>query len=324
MNTIYNTEDYYMYEILEDYQTAFTEEEQEEIFTSFCSLIWNNPNERNVLTKNITFHIKPELLSTELGQIFSQYSSIPRSVCSSITQNTDFASLIRQKVNNIYTNLFDAAVCTRKDYLELLQTPRRLYYQWEASIYPLQTPSLKTTSPTAISEAATDAKSTFSFSPEELADTLQTALYEAAFLKETYGKQKMKLSWQKYQQVVEGFFRKLFRNYTPLDDYQDNETLTIHAGTWHEDNFCISYFCNGLNGYFKNYQKKYYGLYNASSKRNIQYARCSCGNLFQQNKQHNRKLCDSCREQSRLEKYRRYNEKRKHSSCKPSSKMQTL
>lgn len=324
MRAIYNAKDYYMYEILEDYQAAATSEEQKEIFTSFCSLIWNNPNERKVTEKNITFHIRPELLSTETGQIFAPYTSISHLSCPSTTTDTDFASLVRQKVNNIYTNLFDADICTRKDYLYLLQTPRRLYYQLEASMLPSTISDPETFIPSDPAANVPSIQAEFSeaepfhwpASPNELSHTLQAALTQAESLKETYGKQKMKVSWQDYQQIVEGFFQKLFDNYIPLDGYPNDSMHTLPSGTWHEDNFCISYFCNGLNGYFKNYQKKYYGLYSASSLRKVQYSRCACGNLFQQNKQRNRRLCDSCREQSRLEKYRRYNRKRMESPPK--------
>lgn len=289
INSIQN---YYMYEILEDYHTAETLQEQNEIFSSFCSIIWNCPNNRKITKKNITFCIKPELLSTKIGKVFMPYTSISYLVCPSITQNTDFAYLIRQKVNNIYTNLFDTKICMHKDYLNLLHIPKQLYFQWEASLL---------------------LKNNWSLTPEELTYTLEHAMKQAATLKETLSKQKMKLDWKQYQKIVEKFFQKLFHNYISLDEYQDNSVLVLETGTWHEDNFCISYFCNGLNGYFKNYQKKYYGLYNANSNRNRDtlYARCLCGNLFLQNKQRNRKLCDNCRKQAKLEKYKRYNQKRK-------------
>ena len=102
----------YMYEILEDYQFAETEAEREEIFSAFSKLIWENPNTRRLVDKPITFRIKPKLLHTEIGQIFSAYTSISRTVCPSTTKDTDFASLIRQKANNLYTHFFDGSVCS--------------------------------------------------------------------------------------------------------------------------------------------------------------------------------------------------------------------
>lgn len=296
---MYQTENYYMYEILEDYQTAVDSKEQEEIFAAFCALIWNSPNERIHSEKFFTFHVPARLAATETGQIFAEYSSLSCPVCTSVTKETDFASLIRQKANNIYTNLFDKEVCTKKDYLDCLRLPGKLYHQWAKSL--------------------SGKHSDWIMTPKELSRTLEEAMEHASSLRETYRRQKMDASWEEYCQITEGFFRRLFQNYRPLDDYcsrkqPENLLPDLHTETWHEDHFCISYFCNGLNGYFKNYQKKYYGLSNASSQRNVQYSRCPCGNLFRQNKQHNRRLCDTCREQARLRKYQRYNQKRKQNS----------
>lgn len=284
----------YMYEILEDYQFAETEAEREEIFSSFSKLIWENPNTRRLVDKPITFRIKPKLLHTEIGQIFSSYTSISRTVCPSTTKDTDFASLIRQKANNLYTHFFDGSVCSRKEYLELLRLPKNLYFQWQASLQKEEI--------------------TWTLSAQELAQTLDHTLAQAQLLKETSAREKMTLSWEEFMHITDGYFRRLFEHYKPLEEYQDSEKLVLHAGAWNEDNYCIRYFCNGLDGYFKNYQKKYYGLYNASSGRGITYGRCACGNLFLQNRQHNRRLCDACRRQARNGSYSRYNQKRKSSS----------
>ena len=158
--------------------------------------------------------------------------------------------------------------------------PKKLYFQWQASLQKEEI--------------------TWTLSALELAQTLEHTLTKAQLLKETAAREKMALSWEEFIHITDGYFRKLFENYKPLEEYQDSEKLVLHAGAWNEDNYCIRYFCNGLDGYFKNYQKKYYGLYNASSGRGVTYGRCSCGNLFLQNRQHNRKLCEigraSCRE----------------------------
>ena len=44
-----------------------------------------------------------------------------------------------------------------------------------------------------------------------------------------------------------------------------------------EDNFAIAYLCKGLDGYMRNYQKKYYGLSINCRKK---YSRCGCGSLY--------------------------------------------
>lgn len=280
----------YMYEILEDYQLAESNAQKEELFASFCQMIWESPNQRTIVDKPITFRVKRRLLGTELGQIFSSYSSISHPVCPTSTKNTDFASLIRQKLNNLYTRYFDDTVCCRKEYLNLLRYPKKLYFQWETSLRDETVP--------------------WTFSPQALATHLEEHLAKAQQLKETYARETMQLSWHEFQNVAESYFRRLFEHYKPLDEYQNSQELTLYAGAWNEDNFCIRYFCRGLDGYFKNFQKTYYGLYNANSRRGVTYGRCTCGNLFLQNRQHNRKLCDNCRKQSRIHSYSRYNQKR--------------
>ncbi len=280
----------YMYEILEDYQLAGTDAEREEIFSSFCQMIWENPNQRTITDKPLTFHIQPDLLATETGQIFSAYTSISRTVCLSHTNDKDFASLIRQKINNIYTRYFDGNICRNKDYLDLLRVPKKLYFQWLS--------------------ASRKKDGSWNMSPQELSRTLENAMAQAQLLKEARKRETMNVSWNEFQQTAEHYFRRLFEHYKPLDEFQDSQNLMIYASGWMEDNFCVSYFCRGLDGYFRNYQKKYYGLYNINSRRGITYGRCACGRLFLQNKQRNRRLCDNCRKESRRQSYSRYNQKR--------------
>ncbi|MEY8390203.1 hypothetical protein D3Z36_10395 [Lachnospiraceae bacterium] len=282
--------DLYMYEILEDYQFSETDEEREEIFSSFCRLIWENPNQRTIVNRPVTFRIRADLLATEIGRIFSAYASLPRTVCPSVTREQDFASLIRQKVNNIYTHYFDETICRNKDYIKMLMLPKKLYFQWLSAVQKND--------------------QSWTFSPQELSRTLEDAMTQAQLIKETCARQTMSLSWEDFQVVAESYFRKLFEHYQPLDEFQNRQKITVYAGDWLEDNFCIRYFCHGLEGYFRNYQKKYYGLYNVNSRRGISYERCSCGNLFLQNKKRNRKLCDNCRKNARRQSYQCYNQKR--------------
>ena len=47
-----------------------------------------------------------------------------------MTKDTDWCSLIRQKINNLYTRYFDEEVILNKDYMNLLKTPYNLYYRW--------------------------------------------------------------------------------------------------------------------------------------------------------------------------------------------------
>lgn len=278
---MYKIEEKYLYEILEDYQYAETKPEKEEIFHAFCSLVWSNPNKRQVVTKAIRFRVRRDLRSTELGRIFDAWSEIPYTSYRSMTKATDYASLIRQKVNNLYTNLFDGQICLKKEYMASIRFPRDLYYQW-------------------VKGEAMEA--------DDVTAAIDDAIAVALKIKENSAKQKMRLSWKEYKGVTERCFRKLFDHYISLDDYEDKSGLHVETAVWSEDNYCIRYFCKGLNGYFKNYQKEYYGLPKATRYR---YSRCSgCGGLFE--KKHNRQVyCPDCSESQRKDRYKRYNKKRK-------------
>lgn len=281
VRTIYKTEEKYLYEILEDYQFAKTREEQEEIFQAFCSSVWANPNKRRVVTKAIRFRVKKDLLSTELGQIFDAWSEIPYTSYRSMTKETDYASLIRQKVNNLYTNLFDGQICLKKEYMDSIRFPKTLYFQWVKGE---------------------------TLEADDVTAAIDDAIASSLKIKEASAKQKMHLSWKDYKEVTEHYFRKLFDHYINIDDYEDKSMLHVEAALWAEDNYCIRYFCKGLEGYFKNYQKEYYGLPKATR---YCYSRCkSCSNLFE--KKHNRQVyCPTCSEIQRKDRYKKYNKKRR-------------
>lgn len=251
---MYNIEDKYFYEILEDYQTEVPDV-QEEIFKAFCSLIWSSDNKRRVYEKEIKFHIPSGLIQTEIGSIFNAWSSVSYTAYRSVTKKTDFVSLLRQKVNNIYSALFDERICQQKEYMDLLKVPKQLYLRWIHGE---------------------------NFQPEALTAEIDDAVNRALNMKASFKKQKIKLEWQEYKRLIEQYFRKMFDNYISLDDYETNDSMIVQTNGWNEDNFCISYFCNSLNGYIKNYQKSYFGLKRGRKKH---YGRCQdCGCLYEKNK----------------------------------------
>ena len=280
---IYNTDEKFMYEILYDYKDAETKEEKEKIFNSFCSAIWSSDNKRRVTNREIRFKVKKDLLNTEIGKIFEAWSIVPYISYKQMSKNTDYVSLIRQKVNNIYTNMFDGKVCLKKEYMDLIKIPKKLYYRW---------------------------KNGDEYSPDELTKIIDDAISESILVKEKYAKQKMKLPWKDYKKVVEGYFRKMFDNYICLDNYEDKTKLTLHIDTWNEDNFCIKYFCKSLDGYFKNYEKEYYGLYVPNKKnKGFRQKRCEkCGGLYQikSKKDFSSKYCELCKKQIKKDNNKEY------------------
>lgn len=280
MIPIYSSDDKYLYEILEDYQYADTKELKEEIFNSFCSSVWASSNKRKILTRTIRFTVRKDLLHTELGQIFDLWSEVEYTSYRSITKEKDYASLIRQKVNNLYTCLFDKRVCLQKEYMDLIKTPQRLYYLWLKGEH---------------------------LEPQDVTAAIDDAIAESIQVKENLAGQKMTLAWKDYKKLVETYFRKMFDHYINMDDYEEKSQLNVESVLWVEDNYCVSYLCKGLDGYLKNYRKAYYGL--PASTRH-QYARCqSCVRLYI--RKSNRQIyCPDCSQRLKKERYQRYSRKR--------------
>ena len=272
--------DKYLYEIIDDYKHSDSEEEKNEIFKSFCSSIWSSDNKRRVYTKIIRFSVRKDLLQTDVGQVFDVWSEVEYKGYKAMTKDTDWCSLIRQKVNNLYTRYFDKEVVLKRDYMNLLNTPKRLYYQW-------------------IDGAEMDA--------DELTTIIDDAIYDAAKLKVTYQKQKMELSWNDYKKVIEGLFQRCFDNCQLIEDYENKSKLNSIYDFMNEDNFYVKYFCKSLESYMKNYNKEYYGL---KRGRNKKYKRCvDCCAIFELHS-FNQIRCVNCQKKynrkNKTEKQRKY------------------
>lgn len=269
--------DKYLYEIIDDYKHSDSDEEKDDIFKSFCYSIWSSENKRRVYTKTIRFSVRKDLLQTDIGQVFDVWSEVDYTGYKAITKETDWRSLIRQKVNNLYTKYFDKEVILKKDYMNLLNTPKRLYYQW-------------------IDGVKMDA--------DELTTIIDDAIDDAQKLKVTYQKQKMELSWSEYKKVIEGFFQRCFDNCKLIEDYEKDSKYCGIYDFMNEDNFYIKYFCKYIENEMKHWEKQYYGL---KRGRNIKYKRCKkCGGLIE-NTGNKKMYCDDCAKEIRKEKRIKYN-----------------
>ena len=260
--------DKYLYEIIDDYKHSDSDEEKDDIFKSFCSSIWSSENKRRVYTKIIRFSVRKDLLQTDIGQVFDVWSEVEYTGYKAMTKETDWCSLIRQKINNLYTKYFDKDVILKKDYMNLLNTPKRLYYQW-------------------IDGVEMDA--------DELTTIIDNAIDDAQKLKITYQKQKMELSWSEYKKVIEGFFHRCFDNCKLIEDYEKDSKYCGIYDFMNEDNFYIKYFCDRLEGNMKDYQKHYYGLKYSSRKG---YKRCKCCEKMIENTGNKKMYCDECAEKN--------------------------
>lgn len=274
--------DKYLYEMIDDYKNTDLKEEKAEIFKDFCSSIWSSKNKRRTYIKTIRFKVRSDLLESEIGQIFNTWSEVEYIGYKSMTKDTDWCSLIRQKINNLYTRYFDDEVILNKDYMSLLKTPYNLYYRWIKGV---------------------------EMNSDELTTIIDDAINESIELKSVYQKQKMKLSWNEYKIIIEGFLQKIFDNCKLIDNYENEKLTDKYIYNFiTEDNFYISYICKSLESYMLNYQKEYYNLQRG---RNKKYKRCKeCGALIE--KTNNKKsYCDECAAKRKKESNRKSDKKYK-------------
>ena len=225
--------------------------------------MWGSKNKRRVYTKTIRFKVRDDLLDSEIGQIFNTWSEVDYIGYKAMTNDTDWCSLIRQKINNLYTRYCDKEVILRKDYMDLLKTPYKLYYRWIKGA---------------------------EINVDELTNAIEDSIYKASELKAMYQKQKLKKSWNEYKIKIEEFLLRAFNNCKLVEDYeQENLTNKYIYEFASEDNFYISYICKSLEGEMAMWQKECDGV-----RQHQQYKNCKeCGKMIERTG--NKKIyCDSC------------------------------
>lgn len=266
----------YLYEIIDDYKSSVLESDKIETFNKFCSAIWECDNIRSVYSKSIKYTVKKNLLNTDMGQVFDKWSEVSYKGFKSMSQDTAWYSLIRQKINNIYTMYFDKEVILKQDYMRLLNYPKRLYYQWIND-------GLKT-------------------SAQEVSNEIDTAMAKAIELKQVYQKQKIAMNWEAYQQVINEMLRNIFNTCKLIESYEINHHSNNLYDFINEDNFYVSYICTSLEFEIMKWQKKYYGVRRG---RNISYKRCKmCGCLIE-NTGNKKIYCTDCAAKREKERKRK-------------------
>lgn len=279
---IYDCNETFLYEIIEDYKEAENNEVKDEIFNSFCSSIWASDNKRRTYIKTIHFKVRKDLLDTELGRVFDTWSGIEYRYYKSMTKDENWCAIIRQKINNIYTRYFDKEVILNKEYMDLLKKPKLMYFDWLSGI---------------------------EMDADTVTDIIDDAIDEAEKLKQRFQMEKMTLSWNEYKKVVEGFLRKCFDNCKLIEEYEDKTQIVNNYDFITEDNFYVKYINRSLNTYFQNYQKDYYSVRRGH---NNKYSRCKrCGGIIE--KTNNRVIyCKECgKEMNRINTKNRMKKSRK-------------
>lgn len=268
---IYDCNETFLYEIIEDYKEAENNEVKDEIFNSFCSSIWASDNKRRTYMKTIHFKVRNDLLDTEVGQIFDTWSGIEYRYYKSMTKEENWCAIIRQKINNIYTRYFDKEVILNKEYMDLLKKPKLMYFDW-------------------LSGTEMDA--------DTVTDIIDDTIDKAEKLKQRFQMEKMTLSWNEYKKVVEGFLRRCFDNCKLIEEYEDKTQIVNNYDFITEDNFYVKYINRSLNTYFQNYQKDYYSVRRGH---NNKYSRCKrCGGIIEKIGR-NTQYCNDCKGIRRLE-----------------------
>lgn len=271
---IYKCDDLFLYEIIEDYKNAETAEEKDKIFDAFCACVWSSPNKRRVYTKFVSFHVRKDLLSTELGQIFHTWSDIPYRHYKAMTKDENWRSILRQKINNLYTGYFDKEVVFGREYMDLLKTPKRLYYEWVSGI------DMDAGTVTGIIDDAMD---------------------NAGKVKARLAAEKMSVTWQDYKKITESILKKCFDNCKLTGEYEDASKLSGSLDFITEDHFYVGYLCRCLSAEMLQFQKKYYGV-----RQHKTYTRCKqCGALIEKNA-NKRLYCETCAKQRILESKRNW------------------
>lgn len=259
---IYDCNEIFLYEIIEDYKEAENNEVKDEIFNSFCSSIWASDNKKRTYIKTIHFKVRKDLLDTELGRVFNTWSGIEYRYYKSMTKDENWCAIIRQKINNIYTRYFDKEVILNKEYMDLLKKPKLMYFDWLSGT---------------------------EMNADIVTDIIDDTIDKAEKFKQRFQMEKMTLSWNEYKKVVEGFLRRCFDNCKLIEEYEDKTQIVNNYDFITEDNFYVKYINRSLDGEMRKYQKQYYGI-----RDHKKYSRCKrCGGIIE--KTGNKRLyCDDC------------------------------
>jgi len=187
---------------------------------------------------------------------------------------------IRITINNLYAIYFDKESYYDKKYYELLKVPKKKYY-----------------------ETISGLKNGIEINFEEIKNKIETSLKQSEIIKQKSINRKLDLSWSEYKKLINGFLRKTFDNYIPIEQYEKKHgwELNVSIDGWDDDHFTVRYFCKSLSGYLRDYKRNCLGF-----KKNDKLKSCDvCGKLFKVVGR-NHRMCKDCSIKKQKEKNREY------------------
>ena len=262
----------FLWEIIEDYKAAETQEEKDKIFADFCKAIWDGSGGWRRFYKKISYTVPTDLLHTDIGQVFQKYEIIRYPTTEKRTEHTAWNYIIRQYLNNLYVKNFDKTICDTQKYGSMLNYPKTLFYKWKKD------------------------PENFPYTAETLQEAIIQKLIEAEDHRARVVRRKKDLSLLDYRDLCNGFFRKCFDNCKLLEDYDSYEEELYETSS--EDHFYTGYFCKSISGYLSNYMIESYGVKRQRKTYTLTY--CSiCGTPFYQKpKTKKRVMCDECKKKA--------------------------
>ncbi|MCD3319541.1 hypothetical protein G8V07_14225 [Clostridium botulinum D/C] len=222
----------FLTEVIDFYQNVDNEEQKMEIFNRFLKMLWNSKCKYRKYNKHIKFNLKGGVLQNpHLCKIFEQYKDIQYPVIQSIYKNTSLESIdyIKIHINNLYAYNFDKDVYYNKEYYTLLYKAKKEYYNTLEHIENININELE----------------------EKLKDTYN----KASEIKAEYMSKKYDVNWEDYEEYINKCLRKTFNNYKSIEQLQEDGIWEdkFTSANWDEDNHVISYICNCLTGYVRDY-----------------------------------------------------------------------
>lgn len=244
-------------EILEDYKDG-DDKLKKDILIDFKKKLWSSKCKFKKYTKKYSFIIDENIiLRQDLKDLLSQYNSIEYMVNKSIYKSKmSSIDYIKVHINNLYGVKFDNDVYLYKKYYDYLLTPKKEYFKII----------------NFIKQGGDESKIDIEHIEKNIIRSLELAKKE----KMKSINRKCNLKWTEYKKLINKYIERIFNNFIPLEEYEDDDNWEIDnviIDGWNEDNYIISYICTSLSGYIKNYCNSYFNI-----KKNKKYIYCiNCG-----------------------------------------------